>query len=53
MNNLYWFPYVDLVSAFGTMGLLEQARQPLAELKKLSVRLHSAVAPRVRLRNLK
>src|SRR5450755_2918495 len=35
MNNLYWFPYVDLVSAFGTMGLLEQARQPLAELKKL------------------
>ena len=35
MNKLSWYPHVDLVSAFGTMGLLEQARQALAELNKL------------------
>jgi adenylate cyclase len=35
LNNLYWYNYVDLVSAYGTTGQLEQARQALAELNKL------------------
>jgi adenylate cyclase len=35
MNNLSGYPHIDLVSAFGTMGLLDQARQALAELNKL------------------
>ena len=35
MNNTYWYAYVDLVSAYGTTGQLEQARQMLAELNKI------------------
>jgi tetratricopeptide (TPR) repeat protein len=35
MNNALWFGYVDLVSAYGTTGQLEQARQSLTELNKL------------------
>ncbi len=35
MNNVFWFAYVDLISAYGTTGQLEQARQTLAELNKI------------------
>jgi adenylate cyclase len=35
LNNLYWYAYVDLVSAYGTTGQFEQARQSLTELNKL------------------
>lgn len=35
MNNVYWLAYVDLVSAYGTTGQLEQARQSLTELNKI------------------
>jgi TolB-like protein/Tfp pilus assembly protein PilF len=35
LNNLYWYAYVDLVSAYGTTGQLEQARQSLTELNKI------------------
>ena len=35
LNNLHWYPYVDLVSAYGTTGQLEQARQALAEVNKI------------------
>lgn len=35
LNNFYWYPYVDLVSAYATTGQLEQARQALAELNKV------------------
>ncbi len=35
MNNSYWFAYVDLISAYGATGQLEQARQMLAELIKI------------------
>jgi adenylate cyclase len=35
MGNLSGYPHIDLVSAFGTLGQLEQARQALAELNKL------------------
>ena len=35
LNNLYWYAYVDLISAYGAMGQLEQARQSLTELNKL------------------
>ena len=35
LNNLYWYSYVDLVSAYATTGQLEQARQALAELNKV------------------
>ena len=34
MNNSYWYAYVDLISAYGTTGQLDQARQTLAELNK-------------------
>ena len=33
--NSYWYAYVDSVSAYGTTGQLEQARQALAELNKV------------------
>jgi Flp pilus assembly protein TadD len=35
LNNLHWYPHVDLVSAYGTTGQLEQARKALAELNKV------------------
>jgi tetratricopeptide (TPR) repeat protein len=35
LNNLYWYAYVDLASAYGATGQLEQARQALAELNKV------------------
>ena len=35
MNNTYWYGHVDLVSAYGTTGQLEQARQSLTELNKI------------------
>jgi adenylate cyclase len=35
MNNVYWYAYVDLISAYGTTGQLDQARQTLAELNKI------------------
>jgi adenylate cyclase len=35
INNALWFGHVDLVSAYGTTGQLEQARQSLTELNKL------------------
>ena len=30
-----WLAYIDLISAYGTTGQLEQARQTLAELNKI------------------
>jgi len=35
LNNLYWYAYVDLISAYGATEQLEQARQSLTELNKL------------------
>jgi adenylate cyclase len=35
MNNVFWLAYIDLISAYGTTGQLEQARQTLAELNKI------------------
>jgi TolB-like protein/Tfp pilus assembly protein PilF len=35
LNNSYWYAYVDLASAYGATGQLEQARQALAELNKV------------------
>jgi len=35
MNNVFWLAYIDLISAYGTTGQLEQARQRLAELNKI------------------
>ena len=35
LNNLYWYAYVDLVSAYGATGQLGEAGQALAELNKL------------------
>jgi tetratricopeptide (TPR) repeat protein len=35
VNNVYWGAYVDLISAYGTTGQLDQARQTLAELNKI------------------
>ncbi len=35
LNNLYWYAYVDLTSAYGATGQLEQAQQSLTELNKL------------------
>ena len=35
LNKLYWNAYIDLVSAYGATGQLEQARQALAELNKI------------------
>jgi adenylate cyclase len=35
LNNFYWYPHVNLVSAYATTGQLEQARQALAELNKV------------------
>lgn len=35
LNNLYWYAYVDLTSAYGATGQSEQARQSLTELNKL------------------
>jgi adenylate cyclase len=35
MNNSYWFAYVDLISAYGSTGQLEQAREVSAALSKL------------------
>ena len=35
LNKLYGYAYIDLVSAYGATGQLEQARQALAELNKI------------------
>ncbi|MBR1133243.1 tetratricopeptide repeat protein [Bradyrhizobium iriomotense] len=35
LNNLYFYAYVDLTSAYGATGQLEQAQQSLTELNKL------------------
>jgi TolB-like protein len=35
LNNLYWYAHVDLISAYGATGQLEQAQQSLTELNKL------------------
>jgi class 3 adenylate cyclase/TolB-like protein len=35
LNKLDWFPYADLISAYGTTGQLEMARQMLAELNAI------------------
>jgi adenylate cyclase len=35
LNNLSWYAYVDLTSAYGATGQLEQAQQSLTELNKL------------------
>ncbi|CCE10302.1 conserved hypothetical protein [Bradyrhizobium sp. STM 3843] len=35
LNNSYWYAYVDLTSAYGATGQLEQAQQSLTELNKL------------------
>jgi adenylate cyclase len=35
MNNLYWTAYIQLISAYGATGQMEQARQTVAELDKL------------------
>jgi adenylate cyclase len=35
LNNLHWYTYVDLASAYGATGQLEQARQALTELNKV------------------
>lgn len=34
-NKLDWFPYADLISAYGTTGQLEMAQQVLAELNSI------------------
>ena len=35
LNNLYWYAYVDLISAYGAAGQFKEAGQALAELNKL------------------
>jgi TolB-like protein len=35
LNNLSWYAYADLTSAYGATGQLEQAQQSLTELNKL------------------
>jgi adenylate cyclase len=35
LNKANWFPYVDLVSAYGNTGQLEQAQQALTELNAI------------------
>jgi adenylate cyclase len=35
MNSVFWFAYVDLVSAYGATGQLEQAQLSLTELNKI------------------
>jgi len=35
LNKLDWFPYVDLISAYGATGQLEMARQVLVELNAI------------------
>ena len=35
MNSVYWFAYIDLVSAYGATGQLEQAQLSLTELNKI------------------
>jgi adenylate cyclase len=35
LNKLNWFPYVDLISAYGATGQLEMAQQMLAELNAI------------------
>lgn len=35
MNNSFWTPYVDLISAYGATEQLEQARQTLADFNKI------------------
>ena len=35
LNKLDWFPYVDLISAYGATGQLEMAQQMLAELNEI------------------
>jgi adenylate cyclase len=35
LNKSNWYTYVDLISAYGATGQLEQARQTLAELNKI------------------
>jgi tetratricopeptide (TPR) repeat protein len=50
LNKSYWWPFVDLISAYGATGQLELARQTLAELNAIRPGLHSAVGPSNRLR---
>ena len=35
MNNSYWIAYIQLISAYGATGQMEQARQTVAELDKI------------------
>ena len=35
LNKLDWFPYVDLISAYGATGQLEMAQQVLVELNAI------------------
>ena len=35
MSNLYWQAYIHLISAYGSTGQVEQARQTLAEVNKI------------------
>lgn len=35
LNNVFWYAYVDLTSAYGATGQFEQAQQSLTELNKL------------------
>jgi tetratricopeptide (TPR) repeat protein len=35
MNNSHWIAYIDLISAYGATGQMEQARQAVAELDKI------------------
>ena len=35
MNNSYWIAYIQLISAYGATGQMEQARQTVAELGKI------------------
>jgi adenylate cyclase len=35
LNKLDWFPYADLISAYGATGQLEMAQQMLAELNAI------------------
>ena len=35
MNNSYWIAYIQLISAYGATGQMEQARQTVPELDKI------------------
>ena len=35
MNNSYWIAYIQLISAYGATGQMEQARQTVAQLNKI------------------